>query len=110
MSKRKKWDNEHGQPDAAEQPYVSRTERTRATQVINKMGLQLAGLPPTVLDQLELPEELREAIDLCQRLKVKSRRRQQRLVCQLLREEDHEAIIKRVQALDVLKSGSHRKG
>lgn len=105
MSKREKRNGETGEQAATEEPYASRTERTRATQAVNKMGLRLAGLSPTLLDQLELPEELREAIDVCQKLKVRHRRRQQRMVCQLLRDEDHVAITKRVQALDLKKTG-----
>ena len=107
MSKRKTWDDEDGEQAAAEPPHTSRAERTRATQAINKMAIRLAGLAPRILDQLSLPEELREAIDFCQSLKIRHRRRQQRVVCQLLRDEDHEAIIQRMLALDA--SRSNRK-
>ena len=86
--------------DAEATDYVTRTARTRAADAVNKVGLRLADLPPDALDQLELPEELREAIDLCQRMKVRGRARQKRLICKLLRAEDHETITKRTEALE----------
>ena len=86
--------------DVEETDEVTRTARTRAASAVNKVGLRLAALPPDVLDQLELPEELREAIDLCQRMKVRGRARQKRLICKLLRAEDHETITKRTEALE----------
>ena len=86
--------------DAEEKPYVSRTELTRAATAVNKIGLRLAEFPPDALDELELPEDLRDAIDICQKLKIRARSRQKRLICQLLRAEDHEAIARRVEALE----------
>jgi ribosome-associated protein len=80
----------------------SRTEQTRAANAVNRLGLQLTRLSLRDLDRLELPERLREAIELSQRLKPKSRGRQNRLIGQLLRAEDHEAIEQR---LESLKSG-----
>ena len=38
MSKREKRDGETGEQAATEEPYASRTERTRAAQAVNKMG------------------------------------------------------------------------
>ncbi len=87
---------------------VTRTARTLAASAVNKVGLRLAALPPDALDQLELPEELREAIDVCQRLKLRSRARQKRLICKLLRAEDHEAITKRTEALEAAIRRSRR--
>ena len=95
MSRRKKAGGK-----VEETPYVTRTERTQAAATINKVGLRLAELPPESLDQLELPEDLREAIDLCQKMKIRSRRRQKRLICQILRGEHHEAITQRLEALE----------
>lgn len=94
--------------DAPEPVFASRSERNAATQAVNKMGVRLTTFAPALLDQLELPEELREAIDLCQKLNLKSRRRQERMVCQILRREDHEAISLRVGALDTSRSGKRK--
>jgi len=77
----------------------SRTEQTRAANVVNKLGLQLTRLSVGDLDRLELPERLREEIELSQRLKPKSRGRQNRLIGQLLRAEDHDAIQQRLALL-----------
>ncbi len=105
MSKHEKWKDEDDSNDATEKTYASRTERTAATHAVNKMGVRLAGFSPTLLDRLNLPEELREAIDLCQKLNLKSRRRQERTVSQILRNEDHEAIAQRIEALDIKRPG-----
>ena len=77
----------------------SRTEQTRAANAVNKLGLHLTRLSLRDLDRLELPERLREEIELSQRLKPKSRGRQNRLIGQLLRAEDHEAIEQRLESL-----------
>jgi len=77
----------------------SRTEQTRAATAVNKLGLQLTRLSLRDLDRLELPERLREEVELSLRLKPKSRGRQNRLIGQLLRAEDHEAIQERLESL-----------
>lgn len=77
----------------------SRTELTRAARAVNELGLQLTMLSTFDLDRLELPERVRREIDVSQRLKPRSRGRQNRLIGQLLRAEDHEAIRKRVELL-----------
>lgn len=89
-------------PSAAESEArrPSRTELTRVAQAVNKLGLKLTRLSPGDLDRLELTERLREEVELSQRLKPKSRGRQSRLIGQLLRAEDHEAIAQRLAALE----------
>ena len=106
MSRRKGRDRE----DAEETPYVTRTERTRAATEVNKIALRMAEFPPDALDQLELPERLRDAIDVCQKLKLRGRSRQKRLICQLLRAEDHEVIAQRVETLEAALKRSKAKG
>ena len=78
----------------------TRSQRTRAATAVNQLGLELIALSPSNLDQLELPDELRAAIDVCQGLKIRARSRQKRLVGQLLRAEDHETIRHRVESLE----------
>ena len=99
-----------GEAIGEETPYVSRTARTRAAATVNKVGLRLADLPPDLLDQLQLPKELRDAIDVCQKLKIRGKSRQRRLICQLLRAEDHEAITTRLEALEVATSRAKTRG
>jgi len=78
----------------------SRTEQTRAAKAVNKLGLQLTRLSLRDLDRFELPERLREEIALSHRLEPKSRGRQNRLIGQLLRAADHEAIEQRLESLN----------
>lgn len=82
-------------------PRPSRTELTRAAREVNALGIELTRLAPEVLDRLELPELLREEIAVCQDLKPRGRGRQNRLIGQLLRAEDHEAIRGRLAALQI---------
>jgi ribosomal 50S subunit-associated protein YjgA (DUF615 family) len=96
MTKRRRGTDKDGE----ETEDGTRTARTRAATAVNKVGLRLAALPPEALDQLELSQELREAIDLCQKMKLRGRSRQKRLICKLLRAEDHEAITRRTEALE----------
>jgi ribosome-associated protein len=77
----------------------TRSARTRAAAEVNQMGVQISALSPADLDRLDLPERLREAIDVCQRLKPRARGRQNRLIGQLLRAEDHESIRLRLEGL-----------
>lgn len=80
-------------------PRPSRTEKTRDARRVNALGIELTRLRPEMLDRLALPELLREEIAVCQRLKPRGRGRQNRLIGQLLRSEDHEAIRNRVTEL-----------
>ncbi len=89
-----------------EDPRPSRSEQTRAASAVNRLGLQLSRLSAAQLDRLELPDRLREEIDVSRRLKPRSQGRQIRLIGQLLRAEDHEAIRARVEMLD----RTHRDG
>ena len=77
----------------------SRTEKTRAAALVNKLGIALVALSREELDQLELPSRVREEIDVSKGLKAKSRGRQNRLIGQLLRAEDHDAIRERLAEL-----------
>ena len=77
----------------------SRTELTRAAAEVNHLAIELTRLSAEDLDRLELPERVREEVDVCIGLKPKSRGRQNRLIGQLLRAEDHEAIRARFEDL-----------
>ncbi|MFT5444729.1 MAG: ribosome-associated protein [Myxococcota bacterium] len=80
----------------------SRTQQTQAATDVNRLGLRLSALSQKDLDRLGLPERLRDAIDLHQRMKVRQRGRQNRLIGQLLRDEDHDLIRNQI---ELLKSG-----
>jgi len=97
-----RWQRTHGgvEPTTETNTRLSRTERTREATVVNQLGLQLVAYPESDLDQLELPEELRHAIRVCQSIETRAKGRQKRLVCQILRGEDHEAIRARVESLE----------
>lgn len=82
----------------SEEPRPTRSQQTRAATAVNQLGVRLTQLSPTELDRLELPKRLREEIDVSQKLKPRSRGRQNRLIGQLLRAEDHEAIRERVES------------
>lgn len=84
----------------------SRSDRTRAAAAVNRLGVQLTTLSSDDLDRLELPERIREEIDVSQNLRARSRGRQNRLIGQLLRAEDHEAIRDRFESL----KRAHRDG
>ena len=88
-------DESSEQPDAP----LTRTERTRAASEVNRLGGRLVELHPSEIDGLDLPERLREEIALCQRLKPRARARQIRLIGQLLRADDPEAVRTRFDAL-----------
>lgn len=97
--------SEEGEREGRED-WVTRTERTRRATEVNKLGQALTALRPDQLDRLALPERLREEIDVCQRLKPRNRGRQNRLIGQILRAEDHDAIRVELAAL----GASHRQG
>lgn len=77
----------------------SRSQRTRDIKAINRLGLQLVALSELKLDRLELPEDLRNAVEACRTLKKGALGRQKRLVCKLLRDEDHDAIRAQIESL-----------
>ena len=59
MARRGKRAEEDVENEAEETPYASRSDRTRAINAVNKIGLRLAAFRPATLDKLDLPEELR---------------------------------------------------
>jgi ribosomal 50S subunit-associated protein YjgA (DUF615 family) len=76
----------------------SRSQRTRDVKAINRLGLQLVALSPLKLERIDLGEELRNAVEECRTLTKGALVRQKRLVCKLLRDEDHEAIRKQLES------------
>lgn len=101
MARKRRDARQDSDQELEEKPRVARTARTLAATAVNKIGLRLAEFPPDALDQLALPEDLRDAIDACQRMKIRGRSRQKRLICQILRSEDHQAITERIKSFEL---------
>ena len=77
---------------------VSRTRQKQEARAVLQLGVELVSLPHAELDALGLPEDLVDAIVLCRRLKLRAQSRQKRLIAQLLRAEDYDAIRQRMKA------------
>ena len=68
--------------------WVSKSEMKRDMEELQKLGEELVGLKPAVLDKFPLSEDLREAVSDAQRFKNEARRR----IGKLMRYEDPEPI------------------
>lgn len=78
-------------PDGAERP--SKTERKRQMHALQTLGLQLVELSRDQFARLDLPDELREAIDFAHRVKGhEARRRHMQYLGKLMRRVDADAI------------------
>jgi ribosome-associated protein len=73
---------------------LSKTRRKRAMEELQALGEALAALPANRLKKIELPEDLREAIDLIQRMtrQDEARRRQMQYIGRLMRKVESEPI------------------
>lgn len=72
--------------------WVSKSEIKRDAEHLKKLGESLMALTPTNLAKIPLEDNLREAIELAQRLKLEARRRQIQYVGKLLRHLDPQPI------------------
>lgn len=72
--------------------WVSKSEMKRDMEELQKLGEELVGLKPSVLEKFPLSEDLREAIADAQRFKNEARRRQLQRIGKLMRYEDPEPI------------------
>lgn len=91
-------DNE---PEDDEIIWVSKSEIKRDAEELKQLGAELADLGKNALDKIPLDDELRDAIELAQRIKMEGRRRQMQLIGKMLRNRDVDPIR---QALDKLKN------
>lgn len=87
--------------DEEEIIWVSKSEIKRDAEELKRLGTELMELSGNALDRIPLDEELRQAIELAQRIKKEGRRRQIQLIGKLLRSRDDQPI--RL-ALDKLKN------
>ncbi len=81
--------------------WVSKSEIKRDAEELKRLGGEMIDLGKNALDKIPLDEELRDAIELAQRIKREGRRRQMQLIGKMLRSRDVEPIR---QALDKLKN------
>lgn len=81
--------------------WVSKSEIKRDAEVLKDLGAELVDLSANALDRIPLDPDLREAINLAQRIKKEGRRRQLQWIGKLLRRRDVEPI---QIALDKLKN------
>ena len=78
--------------EGSEEP-LSRSARKRAAEYMQKLGVRLVGLREARLAELDLPEELREAIREARRLRGQSAlARQYQYIGRLMRELDPQPI------------------
>lgn len=81
--------------------WVSKSEIKRDAEELKQLGAELVDLGKNALDKIPLDDDLRNAVELAQRIKKEGRRRQLQLIGKLLRQRDVEPIR---QALDKLKN------
>ena len=81
--------------------WVSKSEIKRDAEELKRLGAELVELGKNSLDKIPLDEQLRDAIELAQRIKKEGRRRQLQLIGKMLRARDIEPI---QTALDKLKN------
>ncbi|RRF74205.1 ribosome-associated protein [Klebsiella pneumoniae] len=80
--------------------WVSKSEIKRDAEELKRLGAELVDLGKNALDKIPLDTDLRDAIELAQRIK-RGRRRQLQLIGKMLRNRDVDPIR---QALDKLKN------
>lgn len=85
-----------------EEERISRSARKREADEVHALGERLATLPETTLEQLELSDDLREALRLVRRLgnQRSAQRRQKLFVAKLLRKHDVDEVRAALAALD----------
>ncbi|HWY73643.1 MAG TPA: ribosome biogenesis factor YjgA [Burkholderiaceae bacterium] len=89
--------------DPGERP--SKTRLKQQMHELQRLGEQLAALPPAQLARIELPEKLREQIELARRITAREGlRRQLQYVGRLMRTVDADAIRAALAAVD------HKRG
>lgn len=72
--------------------WVSKTEMKQDMEALQKLGEELVGLKPSVLEKFPLPEDLAAAISDAQRFKNEARRRQLQYIGKLMRQIEPEPI------------------
>ena len=68
--------------------WVSKSEIKRDAEELKRLGAELVDLGKNALDKIPLDTDLRDAIELAQRIKKEGRRRQLQLIGKMLRNRD----------------------
>ncbi|KQT10455.1 ribosome biogenesis factor YjgA [Ramlibacter sp. Leaf400] len=88
----------------------SKTELKRESAELQKLGESLLTLRAELLDRLQLPEKLLEALDQVRRITdFEGRRRQMQYIGKLMRGLDEEMLVAVREALDTQRQGSARE-
>ena len=78
----------------------SRSQLKREAEALQDLGLALVELPQAKLDRIEMPEKLREAIDLARRITAHGgKRRQMQYIGKLMRNFDAEPVRAQLDAM-----------
>jgi ribosome-associated protein len=87
-----------------ETEYKSRTQKKKEDQALQRLGEQLVALQPSLLERMDLPDELIENIKFARKIKSHgARRRQIRHIGAVLRHMDTQPI---EAALEHIRSGN----
>jgi ribosome-associated protein len=87
----------------------SKSQRKRDAHMLQALGAQLVTLPPACLKELDLPEELREAIYAAQGMRQRgARKRQVQYIGKLLRQLDPAPLRTALEALKTARAGAKR--
>lgn len=79
----------------------SRSAKKRASTALQKLGEQLAKLPPQKRDKLDLPPELVEALAMHDKITDhEGKRRQKQFIGRIMREVDAEDIARQLDILE----------
>ncbi|MDO4697365.1 MAG: ribosome biogenesis factor YjgA [Pasteurellaceae bacterium] len=92
MARKKRHNEIDWTDDEEEIIWVSKSEIKRDAEHLKKLGESLINLTPSNLAKIPLDDNLRDAIELAQRLRLEARRRQIQYVGKLLRNLDPEPI------------------
>ena len=80
-------------PPSTDPDYKSRTRKKKEDRALQRLGEELVALPPVRLAALDLPDELREAVEFARSIsKHGARRRQIKYIGALLRHIDPQPI------------------
>jgi len=90
-----------------ETEHKSRTQKKKEDQALQRLGAQLVALQPSLLESMDLPDELLENIKFARKIKSHgARRRQIRHIGAVLRHMDTQSI---KTGLEHIRSGNFHK-
>lgn len=88
----------------------SRSQKKREAAALTALGERLTALPEEALTRMDLPEEVREAVQFARTLKIGgARKRQIQRIGKLLRDIDAGPLREALESLDRVKDGEARR-